>query len=434
MGNGQKITIDKAWKILFTKHDIISRVSANGFFKIKSSEINTVKEARLMAKFDQSTQLPDVFQNNDLSILPISRGEYIIGPFQTHEKIAYPKCKPTLVDIPNLETIDYTNLYSEASALLFAYNSGMIKDIANSANIHYTVNGRMSSGCFDYYINNNSGAKPSQKISVQNAQVEIDAGYEFENGFCIVEAKNVAVEEILIRQLYYPYRLWTGKISKPVIPLLMVYSNDIFHFFRYEFFDFSNYNSLKLISYKSYTFADEVITLNEIIDLWRSIKSPKEPKITFPQADSFARIIDLLSILFEHGLTREDVTIKYKFDPRQTNYYISACEYLGLIERTNNIMGERKYQLSAEARKIMNLRYKEKYMALIKRILECSVFYRAFEFIIKYNKIPDKNEICQIMKKSHLAINQTTIGRRSSTVRSWIDWILRIIDDNEYSE
>jgi hypothetical protein len=434
MGNGQKITIDKAWKILFVKHNIVSRVSVNGFFKIKASEINTIKEARLMAKFDQSAQLPDVFQNNDLSILPISRGEYIIGPFQTHEKIVYPKCKPTLVDIPNLETIDYTNLYSEASALLFAYNSGIIKDIVNSANIHYTVNGRMSSGCFDYYINNNRGTKPAQKIMVQNAQVEIDAGYEFENGFCIIEAKNVAVEEILIRQLYYPYRLWTGKILKPVIPLLMVYSNDIFHFFQYEFLDVGNYNSLKLVSYKSYTFADEVIELNEIIDLWKSIKSPKEPKITFPQADSFIRIIDLLSILFDHGLTREDVTIKYEFDPRQTNYYISACEYLGLIERTNNIMGEREYQLSVEAKKIMNLHYKEKYIALIKRILECPVFYKVFEFIIKYNKIPDKNEICRIMQKSHLAINQTTIGRRSSTVRSWIDWILRIIDNNEYSE
>jgi hypothetical protein len=434
MGNGQKITIDKAWKILFTKHDIVSKVSTNGFFKIKASEINTVKEARLMAKFDQSTQLPDMFQNNNLSILPISRGEYIIGPFQTHKKIDYPKCKPTLVDIPNLETIDYTNLYSEASALLFAYNSGIIKDIVNSANIHYTVNGRMSSGCFDYYINSNNHTKSQQKIIVQNAQVEIDAGYEFENGFCIVEAKNIAVEEILIRQLYYPYRLWTDKISKPVIPLLMIYSNDIFHFFQYDFLDINNYNSLKLISYKSYTFADEVITLNEIINLWKSIKSPKEPKITFPQADSFIRIIDLLSILFERGLTREDVTIKYEFDPRQTNYYISACEYLGLIERTDNIIGEREYQLSSKAREIMNLHYKEKYMALIKKILECPVFYKTFEFIIKHNKIPNKDEICAIMENSHLSINQTTIGRRSSTVRSWIDWILRIIDNNEYPE
>jgi hypothetical protein len=295
MLNDDKITTDKAWKILFEKHDIVSKVSANGFFKIKASEINVIKEARLMAKFDQSTQLSKVFQCNSFSILPISMGEYIIGPFKTHEKIVYPNSKPEYVSIPDLETLDYTNLYSEASALLFAYNSGIINDIVNSSDVYYTVNGRMSSGCFDYYINKNN-KQISQKIEVQNAQVEIDAGYEFINGFCIIEAKNVAVEEILIRQLYYPYRLWVGKISKPVIPLLMVYSNDIFHFFQYDFTDINNYNSLKLISYKSYTFANESITLDEIIELWKSVKNPIESKITFPQADSFIRIIDLLSI------------------------------------------------------------------------------------------------------------------------------------------
>ena len=287
MQSNGKITIEKAWKLLFEKYNIVSKVLANGFFKIKASEINTVKEARLMAKFDQSSQLPEVFQHNSLSILPISRGEYIIGNFKTHEKVTYQKSKPQMVSIPILETLDYTNLYSEASSLLFAYNSGIIKDIVNSKDIHFTVNGRMSSGCFDYLINNHKG---SQKIAVQNAQVEIDGGYEFENGFCIIEAKNIAVDEILIRQLYYPYRLWTEKISKPVTPILMVYSNDIFHFFQYSFTEINNYNSLKLITYKSYTFANELITLEDIIDIWKSIKYPFEPKTTFPQADSLNRI------------------------------------------------------------------------------------------------------------------------------------------------
>ncbi|WP_062428749.1 type II restriction enzyme [Treponema endosymbiont of Eucomonympha sp.] len=237
------ITTDRAWEILFEKHDIVSKVLADGCFRIKASEINTVKEARLMAKFDQSTQLPSVFQSNKVSILPISRGEYIIGPFETHKKIAYPNCRPTPVTIPDLETVDHANLYSEASALLFAYNSGIIKDVVNTAGeIHYTVGGRMSSGCFDYVINRKNSETKTQKIAVENSQIEIDAGYEFAGGFCIVEAKNIAVEEILIRQLYYPYRLWKSKISKPVLPVLMVFSSDVFHFFQYRFEDVSQYN------------------------------------------------------------------------------------------------------------------------------------------------------------------------------------------------
>ena len=429
MENKEKITIDKAWKILFEKYDIVSRVSVDGSFQIKASEINAVKEARLMAKFDQSSQLPDMFKKNNLSILPISRGEYVIGNFQTYEKIEYKKITPEKVDIPILETLDYTNLYSEASALLFAYNSRIINNIINSKNVSFTVNGRMSSGCFDYFIDNKG---KSQNIHVQNAQVEIDGGYEYENGFCIIEAKNIAVEELLIRQLYYPYRLWSGKISKPVVPLLLIYSNDVFHFFQYQFTDIKNYNSLKLESYKSYSFADETIVLEDIIDVWKSTKILNEPKITFPQADNFNRIIDLLSILFEHELTREEVTINYEFDTRQTSYYISACEYLGLVERIN-INGERYYRLSTEAKNIMSLRYKQKYLAIIKRIFKCPVFYKSFGIIIQNHKIPNKQEICDIMNESNLLINQTTIDRRASSVRGWIDWVLRLADIEEFN-
>ena len=57
----KSISIDKAWEILFDRHDIAKQVAARGSFRISSADINTVKEARLMAKFDQSTQLPANF-------------------------------------------------------------------------------------------------------------------------------------------------------------------------------------------------------------------------------------------------------------------------------------------------------------------------------------------------------------------------------------
>jgi hypothetical protein len=424
------MTIDKAWNVLFEKHDILSRVSSEGCYHIKASEINTVKEARLMAKFDQTVQLPEVFKTNTLAILPVSRGEYVIGPFQAYQSIEYPRCKPAPIAVPNLATIDHTNLYSEASALLFAYNSGIIQNIVHTGDIHYTVNGRMSSGNFDFFINNAVDENKTQRIAVQNAQVEIDAGYEFSDGFCIVEAKNVAVDEILIRQLYYPYRLWSGKIAKPVIPVFMVFSNDIFYMFHYAFEDPHRYNSLKLLSCQAYTFAGETIALHDLIEVWKSIKTHGEPEAAFPQADRFTRVIDLLSVLFERGLTREEVTEKYGFDSRQTSYYIAACDYLNLIERTKNINGEQEYQLSAEAKNMMTLPYKKKNLALVKRILERPVFHDVFGCIIGNNRRPDKRAVCDIMGGAKLSINQTTIERRSATVLSWIDWILSLAENS----
>lgn len=421
-----KINVEQAWELLFNRHDIVSEVQSEGCFRISSAEINTVKEARLMAKFDQSFQLPEVFLRNKLSILPVTRGEYIIGPFSTHREVTYSDVRPEPVEVPNLQTLDYTNLYSEASALLFAYNSGIIQDIMGSSKVNFTVNGRMSSGNFEYNIDNVLIPLQPQVISVQNAQVEIDAGYESSEAFCICEAKNIAVEEVLIRQLYYPYRLWRSKISKPIIPMLLVFSNDIFHTFIYQFEDEKYYNSLKLLKHKAYTFADEIITLDDVIALWKSIVPQPEPNITFPQADSFGRVVDLLSVLFESSLTRDEVTFKYEFDARQTNYYISACEYLGLIHRKTNEEGEREYQLSSEAQHIMNLRYKQKYLAIIKKVLERPVFYQSFELALKTYESPNKKDICQIMEQCKFGLSQITLERRAATVRSWLDWILRM--------
>ncbi|MDR1577997.1 MAG: hypothetical protein LBT86_07215 [Deltaproteobacteria bacterium] len=94
---------DYAWEVLFKRHNILSRVDAEGSFCISSSLINVEREARLMSKFDKSTHLPEIFRENQLSILPISRGDYLIGPFVTHEPLDYKPIKPKQVStIPNL--------------------------------------------------------------------------------------------------------------------------------------------------------------------------------------------------------------------------------------------------------------------------------------------------------------------------------------------
>lgn len=418
-----------AWEKLFDQHEILSKIQSEGSFQISSREINQVREARLMAKFDQSSLLPEIFRKNKLSILPVTRGDYIIGPFSTHINISYSSQKPIPVEIPNLQTLDYTNLYSEASALLFAYNSGIIRDIMDGKEVNFTVNGRMSSGCFDYNIDTVLPVSSSQKISVQNAQVEVDAGYESPGMFCICEAKNVAVKELLIRQLYYPYRLWRSKISKPIIPVFLVFSNDIFHAFIYQFKDEKKYNSIELVNYKTYTFDDETILQSEVERIWSAIIPEPEPKdIPFPQADSFERVVDLLSVLFEGNLSRDEVTLKYEFDARQTNYYISACEYLGLIERGSNDNEEIEYKLSLEAKKILNLRHKQKYLNLMQRILRHSVFYYTFKKALDLGNIPQKSDILAIMENSSLDLSRITLERRCSTVRGWLDWIFRQCD------
>ena len=424
------ISITEAWEILFERHQIAQRVEEDGCFRISAAEINTVREARLMAKFDQSLRLPEVFRRNRLSILPVTRGEYVIGPFETHAKVEYTEVPVKQVRVPGLLTIDYTNLYSEASALLFAYNSGIFEDASGEERLYFTVNGRMASGNFSFRIRDVRQPDTYRKLSVMNAQVEIDGGYEGENVFLICEAKNIAAEELLIRQLYYPWRLWQGKLSKRAVPVFMVYSNDIFHLFFYQFADVMNYNSLELISHKAYTFADETIAGRDLEAAFYAVGEPGlEPEAVFPQADSFERVVDLLSVLYERSLTRDEVTLYYEFDERQTNYYISACEYLGLITRGMNEARERVYSLTKEAAGLMGTCYKEKYLGLVKRILVRPVFYHVFFLSLFRREVPDKQAVIQVLKEFRPELSDSTLIRRSATVRGWVAWIWKLAKD-----
>ena len=425
----EKTKNDLAWEILFKQFNIIEQVSNKGFFEIESSQINQVRESRLMAKFNHYVNLPLIFRDNNFSILPISRSKYVIGNFDTHFQVEnHNDLEDIPVDFPEeIESIDYTNLYSESSALNCAFNARIIDDLIGEE-MSLTLSGRMSTGSFTFNINNS--VKGTTTISVNNSQCEIDAGFESENFLVLIEAKNYSVDDFLIRQLYYPYRLWAEKVSKKVIPVLMTYSNDVFSFYIYKFEDISNYNSITFVEQKNYVIDSEQIQLDDVSKVFNTVTIVAEPsQIPFPQADNFERVIDLLSLLVEKDLTKEEITENYQFDRRQTQYYTDAGRYLGLISKYKNLISkEINYSLTDQGKLILRKRHKVKYLEFIKNILKHKIFYETFKLTINNGEIPRKQEVCQVMQESNLSINKTTIARRSTTVRSWLEWILSQIN------
>ncbi|NEP00233.1 MAG: translation elongation factor [Symploca sp. SIO2E9] len=428
MNNEQKKTKnDIAWETLFEKYQILEQVSKHGLFEIESSKINQERESRLMAKFDHYVNLPAIFKDNNLSILPISRSRYVIGDFDTYLKVEYDSnIEEITVDFPeHIESIDSSNLYSENSALNCAFNAGIIGDLVDEP-VSYTLSGRMSTGNFSFSIRNI--VTGTSTINVKNSQCEIDAGFESDNYLVLVEAKNYSVDDFLIRQLYYPYRLWSSKVSKQVVPVLMTYSNDVFSFFIYKFKDDFDYNSPTLLKQKNYIIDSEEIQLSDVSNVFNQVKIvEKITDIPFPQADNFERIIDLLSLLFEKDLTKDEITENYQFNKRQTGYYTNACRYMGLVQK-NNSNQEKIFSLTDEGKDIFKKRHKLKYLELIKKILENQVFYKVFELTANNGELPSESEICQLMLESDLGINEKTIERRSRTVRNWINWIWSQID------
>ncbi|HDR4640429.1 TPA: translation elongation factor [Bacillus cereus] len=418
---------DKAWDILFDRHNILQNVQRNGFFEIQAKEIKKEREPRLMAKFDHYSNLPKLFKDNGLSILPISRSSYIIGEFDVYEKVTYnQKLKPIQVDFPSdLTTIDPTNLYSESSALHCAHVTGMMENVLGEQSFQ-TISGRMSSKEFDFNIRTRKGN--DHLVSIKNSQVEIDGGYESQSQFMIVEAKNATVDDFLVRQLYYPYRLWQAKTYKEVKPVFFTYSNDIFSFFIYEFTDPHRYNSAKLIGQKDFIIAHEELELEDIVEVFHTVHIQPEPEIPFPQADSFPRIVDLLGLLVENDLSKDDITRNYDFDERQTGYYTAAGMYLGLIEKYKDENRQVMFTLTRAGRGIMRLKTKEKFLRLAKSILVHEPFKQVLAEYFQTSTPPEKERVVEIMKRCNLynVNSESTYFRRASTVMGWINWILEL--------
>src|SRR5690625_6835191 len=89
-----------AWKKLFKKYDILKEIEKNNVFHISSPQINEFREARLMTKFDNSDNLPKIFKENSLAILPDSRGTYIIGRFKAYQNLQVKDMKPIPMKLP----------------------------------------------------------------------------------------------------------------------------------------------------------------------------------------------------------------------------------------------------------------------------------------------------------------------------------------------
>lgn len=419
---------DTAWENLFNKYHILTEIERNGKFIISANQIKEFREPRLMTKFDHKINLPNIFAANNLSILPITRGDYVISSFSAYKEFDEPTEDIQRISIPShIQSLMPQFLVSESIALNCANACGILNDFLEDEELISTVSGRMSSGRFAFSINTAVGPR---NLIVNNSQIEIDAAYEGIRYLSLFEAKRDLSDDFLVRQIYYPYRVWSERVTKMVKPVFLIFSNGMFNLYQYQFEDPQDYNSLVLTKQKNYIIATEIY-LTDIENLVKTVPLVQEPNISFPQADKMSRIVNLIELLNERPMTRQDITAEYAFDERQTNYYTDAGRYLGLIDKAHDEDGNVLFQLSACGRRIMSLDYKKRQLALATQILMHKVFNETLKLHLQSGEMPDKQTIVQIMKCADLyrVEADSTYLRRSSTVIGWVNWILGIIDE-----
>lgn len=427
----RKNQTDEAWANLFEKYDILGSVEKNGIFKISAEQIKEFREPRLMTKFDHKANLPILFKDSKLSILPDSRGTYIIGKFNAYQTLKLDNKRPIPIEIPHfIETFDDFKITSESTALNVAHFTGMIDQVMETQKGEpksvLTLSGRMSSKELEYRITGKENF--SYNFQVKNSQIEIDGSYENFQRIAVMEAKNKLPLDFHIRQLYYPYRVYNNIVkNKEVIPIFFTFADDVFSFHIYKFNNLLEYNSIEKINQVDFI-------LNTVLDLnidevkrisYDSSQLSGLAEVPFPQANSMSRILSILDYI-SMPKNKKDLAKVYDFDERQSDYYGNALIYLGFAYKNTN----REFEQTDLGKKLFkmgnnNIRNK----IVIESILKFEVFKKAFDSVLKNYGDFDYDYVSKlIVGDEHTKITEATVRRRASTVCSWINWILSVVE------
>ena len=245
---------DKAWNKIFRDYNIDYHDFDKGPFELTADQIKTScksfiatvdREPRILCKQDTRLDRPSVFVNKGLFILPKKNGSYYIIKGEGY------------VDVPDITSpiIDYESKLdfelesslvgdSEMQFLDFAYANSLIRTFMNDSSLVLTIRGRKYTPPFSFHVGVHS-------LDTESVQTEVDAGYEGKNSIVLVEAKNFSATNVIIRQLYYPFRQWSENTTKKVCPVFfekrVIDDENIFYIWQFEFTDVEDYNSINLV-------------------------------------------------------------------------------------------------------------------------------------------------------------------------------------------
>jgi len=242
----------KSWKKIFDDYKILDHDFDKSPFPLSATQIKRAcqrfketgeKEVRILCKQDNREDRPDIFQKHSLFLLPVKNGYYNIIKGEGYVDI--PKIKKEVMIYPSkldfqLDTAKIGN--SEMQHLDYAYAVSLIRTFMNDPSLILTIRGRKYTPNFEFKVG-------KQVIKVSGVQTEVDAGYEGREQVVLIEAKNFSATNVIIRQLYYPFRQWQRQTKKKVITLFFDKESgkNIYSIWQFEFEDPNNYNSIKLV-------------------------------------------------------------------------------------------------------------------------------------------------------------------------------------------
>lgn len=376
----------------------------------------TGEEPRLMAKLDQEDDLPELFRQHDIFILPTSNRDYALVRGAGYHVLEPPLDPPSDFGsrLPFVLSTSGTGR-SEMQHLDFAFNAGLIEHFAGIGNLYLTIRGRRFSPKFTFRVGN------SPRLTASSVQVEVDAGFEAQNHILVIEAKVGLPRTFHVRQLYYPYRVWGELVpEKTVLPVFFCFDDrtGLYSFWLYRFADPEDYTSIELIRRASFRVRPEPDTVVRAEDLPGPGAQPAGAG-SIPQADDLAKLIEIPFRIAEGIVTATALADCFGVQPRQGRYYREAAETLGLIAWES---GDR-YALTELGRRFIALPVERRHRFLCRVIFALPVIRAVLaELLLKPAHRLNRAELEAIIA-SHSNLSGATLRRRAQTLLAWFRWI-----------
>ena len=435
--SNQETANDKAWRrILEDDSSILRKIETQGYFDISSSQINQYRETRLACKIDFKQQTPQPLANESLSVLAIKNGIYRIARTDTFIDLtrAVRAVRPTPPPfcIPeHIKALSPQYISSEAKALDAALVSGMLDFVFNDR-VVLVLRGYERSKPFSFALADEVRGSSAISYEVDGVQLEVDGGYEGENGIYLVEAKNKVNDNINLRQLLYPHLHYESKFGaqKPIHTYVLLHDapNETYHFTRFKVDGdqlTSKHGVLHPIDLISCTLkADDAIER----DYWKElITTPVNLDMVdrsrpFPQADDFTKVFALFLTLADEGdLSKEDLFRRYAIKPtrRQYDYYGNVLRWLRVADYDRR---KQAFMLTPRGNDIYaRASIKESLFELAKIAVSNDVFNEMLR--------GGRGAVSETSRRRNRLIADCTFHRRLSTVDSWLKYFRQTLSE-----
>lgn len=409
------ITSAQAWEALSEHLQLPTRLAQDRLVEVEAGAIKQLTgwEPRLLMKMDSRSQRPPALARLQATILPVRNGRYaIVASDGYHDLEDPPGCTSFHLSegARGLQTLPWDTIPSSESQVLdMALASGMLQRFLQESTLTLTIRGRLRSPAFTFQCQGHHGGL--LELHVEGVQIEVDAGLEGD-GVHLLEAKLGKRSDFHLRQLYYPYRMWTLRVTtKPVDAVFCAYHDRQFYFWKYAFTPSHHYHGLRLLASAVYSLDPEVsppawppIVRDGLRDCALVV-----PGVPFPQADSLERVIDLVESLSQGGHSL------YGFAERQADYYVNAARYLGFVEAES-------LHLSGSGLHFVQSKRHARHIQVLQAMLSRPVLRQALEFMEQSGELPTADRV-QNWLAEHTRLGGTTLARRARTVLSWLRWV-----------